>query len=268
MDDAGVRARLRAGAEAPDGVLARRQRDGYEIVVVKQGRELRLYFAEPRDGALAYTGVMSRIDVTRPLKLLGAYTQAMLLTLLWAHAPHRIYAAGFGGGRLPMVLHHVFPHAEIDGAEIDGAVIALAEQYFGIVRDVRMRIAAEDAASFLQTCRAEPAYDIILIDCYSGAAAQPDKFATRDFYDLCKARLTTGGVVATNLDLNDPALREKTKTFAAAFAHAACFNDGTANVLFGAEAPAPMGRVDQLARLLRGVAPIRSLAARLKPLRA
>lgn len=263
---AALRARLAEAAAAPNGELARHQRDGYEIIVVKQGREVALYFAAPRDGALAFTGIMSRIDVAAPLKLLGGYTQAMLLALLWAPAPARIYAAGLGGGRVPLVLHQTLPDVVIDATEIDPIVAALAERYFAIAPDARLRVWIEDGAAFLGARRSEPPYDVMMIDCYSADAAVPEAFATPSFYDLCKARLAPGGVLASNIDLDDPASAQNMAVFARAFAQTARYHDGVANVLFGSDAPLrhDRARVEALARQFSASAPIKALAADLK----
>lgn len=268
---AALRARLAEAAAAPNGELARSQREGYEIVVVKQGREVALYFAAPRggNGALAYTGIMSRIDVEAPLRLLGGYTQAMLLALLWAPAPARVYAAGLGGGRVPLVLHHALPDVVIDATEIDPIVAELAERFFAIAPDARLRVWIEDGAAFLATRRDEAPYDVMLIDCYSAAATVPDAFASPAFYDLCKARLAPGGVVASNIDTDDPASGAAMAVFAQAFAHTARYDDGVANVLFGSSQPLKVeaARVHGLTRQFSASAPIAALAARLKPLR-
>jgi spermidine synthase len=269
---AAIRERLAPVAGARDGVLFHQKGAAYDIVVAKKGRQVRLYFAAPRDGALAFTGVMSRIDVYQPLTLLGVYTQAMMLALLWADKPRRVYVAGFGGGRVPMVLHHFFPEVVVESTEIDPAVAPLAERFFGIACDARLRVFTQDAAVFLEACPPQPRYDIIMIDCYSGDAAQPDQFATRAFYDLCTSRLTPGGVVAANIDLADKSLREKLATFARAFPYTAQFNDGVANVVFGAAAGLSSetfaARVDALAQLMGHALPVRMLAQRLGPVAA
>lgn len=261
-----IRARLGESAAARNGAVFRAVRDGYEIVVLKDGAEVQLFFAAPRgpDGALVLSGVMSRLDVREPLALLGDYTQAMLLSLLWRPAPVRVFAAGFGGGRVPLVLHHLFADVVIDGAELDPMVIDLAARFFGVAYDARMRVVAEDAAIALRA--AQPGYDIILIDCYNADAAAPDQFAASPFYDLCKARLAPGGIVVSNLDTEDPALAAKCAVFKAAFPCAMQMNNGVAHVLFGADQPPDLGLLDALAARTRAIAPLRRLVEYLEPL--
>ena len=41
---------------------------------------------------------MSRVDLTDPLALLGIYTQAMVLSLIWVNNPKNLFMLGFGGG--------------------------------------------------------------------------------------------------------------------------------------------------------------------------
>lgn len=264
--DAALRARLAHLAAARDGTLLRVDRGDYEIVLLNEGRELQLYFAAPSAHGMQLSGVMSRINLGAPLKLLGLYTQAMLLALLWAPAPTRVYAAGLGGGRVPLVLHQLLPETMIDATEIDPAVAEIAQTHFALAPDARLRVHIEDGADFLETRRADAPYDIILIDCYGGGATIPDKFASEAFYALCKARLAPGGVVAANIDPQDHALREKLAIFARAFPQAMRFKSGPANVLFGAEAPPDLTRLNALAQHFAAAAPLKALAAKLTPL--
>jgi spermidine synthase len=269
--EAVIKERLKEAASKPNGALFHQKNDDYHVLVLKKGRQVQLYFAEERvdTGDLALTGIMSRIDVYKPLALLGLYTQVMMLSLLWKPAPARIYVAGFGGGRMPLVFHNAFPDAVIDSTEIDPVVIDLAQRFFGIVFDARMRVFQRDAMEFLEQPPEDAPYDIILIDCYTGDAAQPNKLATAEFYDLCKKRLSPDGVLVTNIDLSDKKLDEKMATFAASFPHTRQFRNEIANVLFGSSTELSSeqiaSRVAELDPLLSGSLPFRALAAQLQP---
>ncbi len=262
---------MKAAAGAKNGLLFQQKSGSYHVLVLKKGRQILLYFAEADEatGAMIFTGIMSRVDVYRPLALLGLYTQVMMLALLWTPDPTRVYIAGFGGGRMPMVLHHHFPRAVIDSTEIDPVVVSVSEAWFGIRQDERMRIHVHDARDFLAGSDAAARYDIIMVDCYTGAGAVPDKLASADFYALCKSRLAEGGVVVTNIDLSDRFLQEKLATFTQAFPHTMRFRDGVANVLFGSAAPLTheqlLRRAAELAPQLSVSFPIEKLAERLRP---
>ena len=109
--DAMLHARLKEAAAAPQGAIFRADRGGYEIVVLKDGAEVQLFFAAPRADGLALSGVMSRIDVRQPLKLLGEYTQA----ICWPFSPgaEAHLCGGSGRGRCRWCCH-ALPDAVID----------------------------------------------------------------------------------------------------------------------------------------------------------
>src|SRR5215471_12396351 len=104
--------RLEPMAAHDQGVVFSQNIGDYQILVLKAGTQIQLYFAKPSENVdeLNMSGIMSRIDVERPLSLLGLYTQAMMLSLLWNSEPSRAYMMGFGGGRVPMVLHYYYPN--------------------------------------------------------------------------------------------------------------------------------------------------------------
>ena len=74
--------RLVSLASLPDGVIHDEQSPLHHIQLIKAAGQIQFYFIDPASGAL--DGPMSRIELARPLRLLAGYTQAALLTLLWA----------------------------------------------------------------------------------------------------------------------------------------------------------------------------------------
>jgi len=95
-----------------------------------------------------FSGIMSRIDLIHPLKLLGLYTQAIMLSLAFVENPKKIYMIGFGGGRIPMIFHHYFPDVIVESTEDDSEVISLAHKYFGVNEDNRMIVHNQDGRGF------------------------------------------------------------------------------------------------------------------------
>ena len=73
------------------------------IVVRRTTQQLLLCYRHPHS---QIEETESRLDPDDPLVLPSAYTQAMLLSLIWQPHPRRILLIGLGGGRLQMVLHH------------------------------------------------------------------------------------------------------------------------------------------------------------------
>lgn len=219
------------------------------VLVIKDKNQIQLYLIDRwrvkdydaflsqlgSDGSLKISGIMSRLDLLQPLDLLGIYTQAMMLTLAWFPDPRHVYMLGFGGGRIPMVLRHYFPGVIVESSELDGEVVSVAREFFAIDFDDKLKVTVGDGRDQLTAMPTGTAFDILMIDCYSGSGKHPDELATREFYALCKSRLQAGGVVATNLIESDPKYAEKSEHFASSFAHVYDFNHSGAHVLFGTD---------------------------------
>ena len=224
--------------EHEQGTVCLRDTPEYQIVVEKNGTQILMYFAQPDGDPLRRfsSGVMSRVDIEEPLNLTSVYTQAMMLSLLWKPEPSMVCVMGFGGGRIPMVLHHYFPRLLIESTEIDPAVLEIAEKYFGIVLDNRMRVHMEDARSFLSNRPSTTKYDIIFLDCFTGMGHHPFELSTEEFYDLCKKHLAQGGVVSSNIIENDTLFHKKMQMFTDSFQHVWRYRNpyGT-NVFYGSE---------------------------------
>jgi spermidine synthase len=227
---------LQSARAAPQGLLERRSRAGYELLTIKEGSQIQLYFAGA-GGPAELSGIMSRVDLRRPLHLLGIYTRAMLATLMWRPEARRVHHIGFGGGRIPMVLHHYFPRTVIESTEIDPEVVRVARRWFGALPDERMPVFSEEGRAYLARQPASVSYDIILVDCFTGSGQHPYALSTLEFYELTRSCLAPGGVLATNLDASDPMYEEKVATIQASFAHVWRYETEDANVLFGCDEP-------------------------------
>jgi spermidine synthase len=227
---------LRSARAAPQGLVERRSRTGHELLTIKEGSQIQLYFAAA-GGSAELSGIMSRVDLNRPLHLLGIYTRAMLATLMWRPEARRVHHIGFGGGRIPMVLHHYFPQMVIESTEIDPEVVRLARRWFGAHPDERTPVHIEDGRAYLARQPASISYDIILVDCFTGSGQHPYSLSTREFYALARSRLAPGGVLATNLDASEPMFEQKVSTIQASFAHVWRFGTEDANVVFGSDEP-------------------------------
>lgn len=191
---------------------------------------IELYCFEEETKTLS--GIMSRIDIDQPLNLIGTYSQAMLLSACWhATPPERAYIAGFGGGRLGMLLHHCFPEILVDGSDLDDKILSVAQDYFGIEYDDRYSIKAADSRSDFDSRNSD--YDIVIIDIFAGKGDQPDHLTDRDFFEVCKQRLTRNGLVAVNLVEMDPRFEEKVKAFAETFSFCHHWYKGRGHLLIG-----------------------------------
>jgi spermidine synthase len=224
---AALYARLDALHTVDDGTLYTQPSGIHFHVVTKSDGALRFWLVEQTNPT---TGVIqSEIDLNRPLSLLEPYTRGMTLALLWQPQPAAAYVAGFGGGRIPLVLHHHFPTLQIDCTEIDPAILTVAACYFGIPDDPRLHITIADGRTWLAA--STRAYDLLLLDVFLDNGYSPYRMATREFFELCRQRLQPGGVVALNLLPEDPFAADKAHTLAAVFADVWTYTEPDENII-------------------------------------
>jgi spermidine synthase len=216
----------------PDGNLFLKHSPFHDIVVHKANNQMQLLFRDP-----TASDVMSRLDLRDPLRLVAAYTQALMLGPVVVDEPGRVYMIGFGAGRVPLVLHHYFPEVEIESTELDPAVVEIATRFFGISLDERLKVIVQDGRNFLTGRSAQERYDLIIVDAFRGTGYGPYRFATTEFYRLCQSQLTKNGAVLVSLLDIDPLYRAKILTFCRAFPQAyLCFYQD-ATILIGTTGP-------------------------------
>ncbi len=205
------------------------QGDLQGIFLRKKKDELEMYCYDNETHKLS--DIMSRIDLTHPLKLIVPYTQAVFLSAFWQNKePDNIYIAGFGGGRLAMLFHHYFSGIDIHGADIDPNALTVSKEYFGLSEDALKHVNAADSREDL--CTRETLYDIIFLDVFAGSGEHINHLATTEFFQLCQKRLTEQGVVVANLITLDERLREKIAAMRAVFNHCHVWDSNGANVMF------------------------------------
>lgn len=201
--------------EQEDGILFCQSSGVHYVVVRKNNSQVRLSLVEQVN--LKTDLVQSVLDFKNPLNLVSEYTQAMMLSLVWQNSPKRIYLAGFGGGRIPLVLHHYCPEAVIECADIDATAVEIATKFFGIELDRRLKVAIQDGREYLELLPSEVVYDIIMSDVFFGNGYMPHRLATQEFYELCKKHLSPDGIVAVNLLQRDEFYTEKIETIKGSF---------------------------------------------------
>lgn len=138
----------------------------------------------------------SAMTVADPLDLRLAYTRTMALAVAFRPAARRVLFIGVGGGSIPKRLRHDFPDTTIDAVDIDPVVLDVAQRFFGVPRDGRLRLYAEDGRLFLQ--KGGEAYDVVFLDAYNSDTI-PFHLTTLEFYQELQQRLAPDGIVVSNI---------------------------------------------------------------------
>ncbi len=217
----------------PDGTLYAELHGPNFVVVTKSFNHLRLWILDPQkvDSGI----IQSEMSLENPLWLVDPYTQAAMLGLAWVPEPKRIYCAGLGAGRVPMIVHHYLPHVIIDCTEIDPAVVEMATRFFGLRLDERLRVHTADGRRWLET--ADP-YDFLFVDVFLDRGYVPYRLSTVEFYELCRRKLTPGGVLVVNLLTEDDYLTSRVVTLQQVFAEVwICALDEGNTLLFAVNEP-------------------------------
>lgn len=225
-----IYARLEPVRKLKDGTLMVEPSGIHFLVIIKEGSALRFMLVDQTNPT---TGVVqSEIDLEQPLLLVEQYTQAMLLGLLWKPQPKRVYMGGLGGGRVPLLIHHYVPTAEIDCTDIDPRIVTIAKAFFAVQPDDRLHIAIEDGRNWLE--ENPTSYDLILLDVFLDNGYSPYRMTTLEFFQLCYKRLAPGGVVVINVLSGDKFIAAKARTLGEVFPYLYTFVDPSGNtILFG-----------------------------------
>lgn len=145
--------------------------------------------------------IQSEMLLDRPNALVLEYTRAMMMFTLFQPQPRHIIIVGLGGGSLVKFCYHQFAQARITVLEVRHDVIALRRQFMVPEDDLRLRVLHADASVWLTNTR-EMA-DVILLDGFDNSGLPP-VLASSPFYQSCRERLRSGGVLVANLFSYDP----------------------------------------------------------------
>jgi predicted membrane-bound spermidine synthase len=136
---------------------------------------------------------------------------------------------GLAGGTVAREYRYFFPYIMIDGVEIDGDILQLAEEHFDM-KGENLKVHHMDGRSYLSTTQKK--YDIIIIDAYKQPYI-PFHLTTLEFFTLIRNHLNKDGIVAINvasLGSDENVLRMIENTMARTFKKVYVFNPpGTLN---------------------------------------
>jgi spermidine synthase len=144
--------------------------------------------------------IQGAMRISRPWDLELAYTREMMTALLLRgaiHWPKKVLQIGLGAGSLTKFLYRHHPLTHLTVVEIESAVVTVASQFFNLPDDPgRINIKVHDGVDYVRS--RESKFDLILVDAFD-QHARSGTFETLDFYQTCRERLTSQGIVAINL---------------------------------------------------------------------
>jgi spermidine synthase len=246
---------LLAGPLAPTAGAAPRtvhtERSVYrDILVTEESGRRCLKFAvrrEEHDQSCMYTA--------DPQRLVFPYARMMFASLLVNPKPMRVLMVGLGGGSIPMVMQRLVPGTVVDVVEIDGAVVRLAERYFGFRQGPAMKVSVQDARVFVRRAlQRRQQYDLILLDAFTGDYI-PEHLMTKEFLLECRQLLSPNGVLAANTFAISELFHHESATYQAAFGELMSLRtrDSLNRIIVVSRAPLPQASV--LRTRARTVAP-------------
>jgi len=182
-------------------------------------------------------------------------------------APRSVAILGDAAGTTARAYGHYLPSTRVDGVELDGELTSIGRRLFDL-RGPRLRTVTADARPFLRATHRR--YDAIFLDAYRQPYI-PFYLATREFFTLCRRRLTPGGAVVVNVGHPEGSSRLErvlTATLRASFAHVERDpSQATNTVLVATQAPIGAEHLSAIAPMLPpDLRPIAASAAgRLSP---
>ena len=126
----------------------------------------------------------------------GVWDTFLLVPPLLGRPMERMLVVGNAGGTVARAFGELYPDVEIDGVEIDPEVTEAGRTYLGLGENPNLRTIDADGRPYLQLT--DERYDVIVVDAYHQPYI-PFYLATREFFELVRARLAPGGAMALNV---------------------------------------------------------------------
>jgi spermidine synthase len=107
---------------------------------------------------------------------------------------HRVAIVGLAGGTIARQFSAMYGSVPIDGVEIDPAIVAAGQRYFGMT-EPNLHVHIADGRPFMRTTTAT--YDVVAIDAFQQPYI-PFQLTTVEFFQEVRAHLSPNGVVCMN----------------------------------------------------------------------
>jgi spermidine synthase len=127
----------------------------------------------------------------------GEWDMFLVVPPLVDHPVRRVLIIGSAGGTTARAYSVFYPRAAVDGVELDPAVSDAGRRFFALDSIPQLRTYNDDGRVFLR--RTDQRYDIIIVDAYRRDYI-PFYLATKEFFQLCRDHLTSGGALAINTE--------------------------------------------------------------------
>ncbi|MDP3975843.1 MAG: fused MFS/spermidine synthase, partial [bacterium] len=130
-------------------------------------------------------------------ELVYEYTKSYRLYRLFKPELNKALVIGGGAYSVPKALLQESPTVEVDVAETEPELFELAQQFFRLPADPRLRNFVEDGRRFLR--QTDRQYDLIFSDVYYSQYSIPQHFTSREFFEEARQALTPGGIFIANV---------------------------------------------------------------------
>lgn len=126
------------------------------------------------------------------------YVKAVFSAFAFLEDPQRVLIIGLGGGTIPSVMHTIFPELAIDVAELDPAMLKVAELFFDFSEGEQIRVHIGDGRQFVKRAALQNRqYDLVILDAFEEEYTPPH-MTTREFLSEISRILTKQGVFVSH----------------------------------------------------------------------
>ncbi|BFZ20867.1 hypothetical protein BsWGS_23906 [Bradybaena similaris] len=121
---------------------------------------------------------------------------------------------GLGGGSFPSFVHSVFPQVRFDTVELDPSVVDIAQNWFDVKPDERLKVHIADGLDFIRKLVSSGEHrDVVVLDVDSkdhsvGLNCPPLAFVEPEFLNTISRLLSDDGVFILNLASRDESIKE------------------------------------------------------------